>query len=352
MMFFLSTRRMRNFLTTGIFSVVFSVTFLFSAPPAHAQAWGAVNIFSDLMINIMEQIQTQIRAAILGTLKVAAVEVLNSRVGQLIGGSAGGQALFITDWDNFLYQTPLQKTHLYMNDFFTLSTRGKYAAANYTGVGDVSSDLTGNYVAYLVGQAKEAVKINDAPIAQYDLDQYTPNPQTMFREGDWRAFNAFFSNPANNPPGYRWMAENAYASELQKQMKITEIEAQSQGYVGAKTNGITTTPAGSVQALATDVQNLGNKLIVAANNPGELLSGIVSGVVNRAVSNLVQRGVGQIQTSIRREIRNVDNQVAGAINQANTTIGTAAQFSRSLNQRINVNVNTKTPPPPNPQFGP
>ncbi|MEI9966488.1 MAG: hypothetical protein WDN67_02455 [Candidatus Moraniibacteriota bacterium] len=58
---------------------------LVSAPAAHASAWGEA-LAAALMKQALENIQRQIESAVLGTLKVAAVQVLNSQVAQ--SGSA------------------------------------------------------------------------------------------------------------------------------------------------------------------------------------------------------------------------------------------------------------------------
>ena len=104
---------------------------------------------------MIEQIERQIEGALLGALKGAAVQALNYKVGQLVGGSSAGEALFITDFNDFLYQGPAKRTELYMNDFFTLTTRGKDLRSNYIGAGD-SGGIGGNYTSYLEIVGKQA----------------------------------------------------------------------------------------------------------------------------------------------------------------------------------------------------
>ncbi len=339
----------RSFFRT-LFLLVFVSQVVFLTPAAHAGVWGE-SIAATILDQALTTIKDQIQGAILGTLKVTAIEMLNSRVAQLIGGSSAGDALFITDWYDFLYETPAQKTRLFMNDFFTLSTRGKYASANYVGIGDVANGVSGNYPAYLVARAQKAIDLNvidqkTGSLMVYDLDQYADNPDQLFQEGDWRGFNAFISNPMNNPYGFQMVSEARYAQQLALNQQISETKAQSSGFIGQEKNGITVTPAAVIQGMTVDVQNIGNNLIAAAENPGEFLSGVVGAMVNRTVSSLVQRGVGQVQANIQREIRNVDNKVVGALNNATQALGPAARFTSEVSQRTDVYVKPYTVPPP------
>lgn len=327
----------------------FAFTLMFSlfgfTPQAQAGAWGE-SIYAMLTDNIMDTISRQIEGAMLGTLKVTAIQTLNSKISQLAGGS---QPVFITDWPKFLYTTPEQQTNVYMRNFFQVSTRGKYSNANYTGFGETGESVSGNYSGYLVSQAEKNIYGSEGGTT-YDLDQYG-NPNTMFQEGDFRGINAFFK-PANNPYGYSIIAQNAYLTELDRQKEVAKVQAQSSGFLGVQKNGITTTPAGSVQAMVTDVQTLGNKVLASAQNPAEFLSGVVLAVVNTTVNQVVQRGVGEVQSTIKREVEGVNNQIYKTINQASAAGGPAASLTNALiQQRINVDVNTNTPAPPSARKG-
>src|SRR6185369_295637 len=316
------------------------------APQAKAGAWGE-SIFAMLTDNVLDSITRQIEGAILGTLKVTAIQMLNNQLSQLVGGQTSGQALFITRWDDFLYDTPQRKTNLMMNDFFTLSTRGKFASANYIGAGDLTGDVSENYTGYLVNQAQRSIG-TEGSAPTYNLDQYAASPDALFAEGDWRGFNAYFSNPANNTFGYSLMAENAYAESLAREEEIAQVKAQSSGFIVPESNGVTIAPAALIEAKASSIQSLGDQMIASASNPAEFLSGVVSAVVNTTINKLVQNGVGQIQSNIQREVNGASYQIGGALSQATSSLGPAANFSSVLNQRTNVSVNVKTPPPPSP----
>jgi hypothetical protein len=338
----------RRFVSSFLFLLMFVFQVVFLAPAAHAGVWGE-SIAATLLGETLDVIKRQIEGAILGTLKVAAIKVLNSRIAQLVGGSSAGDALFITDWGDFLYDTPAQQTGLYMNDFFTLTTRGKYASANYVGIGDVASGVGGNYVQYLVSRSQGSIQgfsLEEDSSPHYDLDEYSDNPDALFQEGDWRGFNAFFSNPMNNPFGFELVTQGVYAEKLAQEEEEAKVKAQSSGFVGPEENGRTIAPAASIEAMTTNVQNIGNELIAAAENPGEFLSGVVGALVNKTVTALVQRGVGEVQNNIQKEVTSVDQKVSNALNQYNNNLGPGARFNAQVNQRTGVSVRTYADPPP------
>lgn len=326
------------------FLMIVMVMLVFSAPQARADAWGS-NYYAAYMKQMMEKIQYSIYGVLIGSLKMTAVQMLNSQVNQLIGGGSAGQALFITDYNQFLYQTPQQNTDLYMNDFFTMTTRGKGSSANYIGMGGAGG-VGGNYSNYLIAQAQQAT-VNGSPYAVGNLDEYTAGPDTMFREGDWRAFNAFFSNPANNPYGYTIMAEQAYQGELARQQEIARVKAQSSGgFLPKEQNGKVLAPAGSIEAVTTQIQTMPNRIIENATNPMELLSGVVGAMANRLINNMVQQGIGEVQANIQREMGSVNFQTGNILNQATQSLGPAARFAPAVVQKINTSANSGTPPIP------
>lgn len=313
-------------------------------PKAHAW-WTISDIFGDIMTNVLENIQDQIKGALLASLKVAAVSALQSQVGQLIGGTSVGNALMITDWYDFMYTRPAEQVTLYMNDFFTMSTRGKYASANYIGSKDTPDTVAGNYPAYLVAVAKQSIPpTGEVDIPQFDLDQYSANPQTLFREGDFRGLNALVSNPMNNPFGFSLSAVSYSATKMNQAIEIAKTEAQSSGLIGKKENGKTIAPAATIENMLNDAQNIGNNIIAAAENPN-IVSSIVTAMVNKAVNAMIQKGVGKIQANIQKEIARVDSQAIKALDKVNKELGPGAKFLKETSQKTDV-VKAYTSPPP------
>lgn len=332
----------------ALFLFVLTLNFTLFAQPARAGVWGE-SIAATLLDQALDTIKRQLEGAILGTLKVAAVSVLNSQVGRMIGGTSVGDALFISDWNDFLYQKPADQVKLYMNDFFAISLRGKYGAANYVGAGDVANNVAGNYTAYLRDQALSSLAMDEEDLGislEYNLDNYSPNPELLFAEGDYRGLNAFFSNPANNPFGYTLATTAFYARQMNREIDKMKTKAQSSGFIGKEQNGRTITPAATIESMLADTQNIGNNIIAAAENPGEILSGVIGAVVNKAITSIIQKGVGKVQANIQREVTKVDNQVVGALNKANQQLGPAAKFTKEWSQKTDVYVKPYTTPPP------
>jgi hypothetical protein len=328
----------------SLFSVAVVGICGFSTPNAQADIWGA-SIAASIIGWVLDNLSVQIEGMLLGALKTAAMQVLNQQINRIVGGSSAGKALFITNYQTFLYQEPLQKTNLYMNDFFTLSTRGKGASANYISAGG-SDGLGGNYSSYLVEAAKQATIGSSGQQAQMTLDQYTSSPQQMLQEGDWRAFNAFFSNPANNVFGYTIMAEQHYQSKLATEQTAAQTKAQSSGYLPSEKNGQIVAPSATIETLAGKVQGIGTDLLAASKNPGEIIASAVAAAAGQMINKMIQQGVGEVQSNIQKEVNSVKTEVGSAKDEALRNQGPGGQFSSSVAQRTNVSINPNTPAPP------
>lgn len=296
------------------------------------------------MKHTMETIRDHIRGVVLGAAKAQMIEMVNRQVGLLIGGGAGGRPYFITNYTDFLYRTPAQKTTIYMNDFFTLNTRGKFSQANYLGAGNVRGALN-NYPGYLMALGKKAT-IDKVPCV-YNLDEYTATPESPFQgQHPFRTLDAFVGNPCNNASGYVMEAEKAFQENKFMEEQIAAVQAQSSGFLGVEKNGTLITPAGAIEALSSmNVQNMGN-VITSATNPAEL-SGVISAVVNRSITRLVRWGIGTVETNIQNQVGAVRQQVNTAVRDATRQLGPAAPYAnRAIQQASKIRVNTSTPPPP------
>lgn len=324
--------------------MLFSLTFLgLPEKVSAAGEWGTADIFGDFVLNMLMQIRRQMEGSVIGALKMAAVQMLNQQVGQLIGGGAGGQPRIITNFNDFLYQGPRQRADLYMDDFFKLTTRGRGSAANYISVGGTGG-IGGGYTQYLESVGRQATVEAGAPCA-IDLGE-SANAGTWAEEGDFRGLNAFVSNPCNNPYGYALEAEDAYNGELMRQQEAAKIEATSSGVLPVEEGGNVIAPAASVEAMMVKIQTLPVDIIANATNPAELMGGVVSSIANEIVGKLMRDGVGMVQTNMQRQIRGVNVQVSAALGQATGRSGPGAIFNSSvIQQSIGVNPSTSAPPP-------
>jgi hypothetical protein len=339
---------LKRFLVGGFFLASLFVNVIATTHTARADVWGAA-FGATLLDQVMTTIKTQLKAALLGTLKVAAIEVVNSKVGQMIGGTAIGNTRFVTDWNQFLYEKPKEEVDLYMNDFFTRMTRGKDAGVNYVGLGDTLDDVGGNYLAYLVAKGKTATASTDGGSAElfYDLDEYAYNPRQMIADGNWMGFNAFIVNPANNPMGVELIATQVYQKKLAELQEAVKTEAMSSGYIAPKDkNGKTIAPAAVLEGMQNDALNIGNTVMAAATEPGEFLAGVVGALVNKTITNIVQNGVGKVQASIKKEIKAYDAKISKKVDEVNKKLGPAAKYLKEASQRVDTNIKPYTKPPP------
>ena len=342
----------RKFVHIQLTLVLVLGLFIFPVMPAHAGAWGEA-IAASIMKQTMENISRTIEGALLGTLKVAAVQLLNTQVMQFVGGD-GSQPKIITDFRELLTKTAEQNAEqAVVGDLLTQTLRGKGASANYVTNGEVSGlNKGGSYEAYLEKIVRDTVAARKNVEANNFAECSTGgnDPRLAIDSGNagTKAIGCLFNNSANNPIGIALLAEGVYNAEYEKTLREQEIKAQSSGFLpGTDKDGNIITPAGSIESLVNDVTTLGNKIIVGADNPGEFLSGVVVSVVNRTVSNLVQKGVGDIQNKIRREIINVDRQIGGELNKVQSVVGPGAAFIDEVNQRTQTvnRTNTGTVPP-------
>lgn len=341
---FLKIPFLRKLLVRGVFMSLLVFNVLVPTRFVHADVWGAA-ISATLLDQVLTTIKTQIEGAILGTLKVAAMTMLQSKVGQLIGGSSAGSAMIITDWNEFLYQTPAEKTRLFMNDFFSTVTRGKAASTNYVGLGDGFGNVQGNYTTYLVAAAGGADSATAFPV--YNLDSYVSSPEDIFQKGNWRGWNAYFDpNAVNSPFAMQIVAQSVRSQKLAQEQEQVKVESMASGFRAPKIDGKTIAPVATIEGMARDTQNIANNVIAAAKNPAEFLSGVVGALATKVITNLVQRGVGAVQANIKREIGNLDKKLTTALNKADKQLGPAAKFTSSVSQRTDVYIKPYTQPPP------
>jgi hypothetical protein len=318
----------------------------FMTSPAHA--WADAVIAAGVK-QTMENIARQIEGALLGNLKIAAIQLLNNQVLQAIDGSTGKGSV-ITNFDQFLNTIPEEEAErVIVNDFLSQVLRGKESNANYIGANQ-SNGAGGSYNAYLKKVVLDAtVDRKEVPTNNFaECSTGNSDPRLAIAEGDFRALSCLFENEANNPIGISLAAESTYNKTLEEKKKEQEIIAQSPGVKPIlDTNGNVVTTAGTVQNLIDDVTTLGGKMIVGATNPGEFLSGVVVSVVNRTVSKVIRQGTGEIQRTISREVGNINSQTNKAIYNAEGILGPAAGVIDSrLNQTTTSSGGTPTVPVP------
>lgn len=330
--------------------------FCFSASPAFA--WGD-GIPGALVNQSIQRVREGITGTILGAVKAAAVTSIVNQVDRLVGGVGGGSPRMIRNYDDFLRQKPALEAQTYVYNFLVNTYRGKGSTANYTGSTDSGNSVRGNYATTLQNAALRSVK--GRPL-QYDLDQFCKNADKAFTEGDWRCMDAMYSNPANNVYGASLRAEAEYMAMRDEIRYQRQVLATSSGFLpSVDARGNVVAPSSSIGALFNDANTLANKIIAAANNPEELVSGVVFALVNRsintlaykaagAVESVIDKTVGKAVTEINRlagDVGNTIRTVDGYILTANGYITEAGYQAEQLNA-LQQNANTSTTPPPKP----
>lgn len=327
--------------------------------PRPSYAWGD-GIPGALLKQSMEQIQRGIEGTILGAIKTAAVTSIVSQVDRLLGGVGAGQPRYIRNYDDYLRLQPQLEAETAVHNFLARTYRSLGSTSNYSGIGRNPS-AAGNYETKLENNIRNTV-INKSTYA-YDLNEYCADPERSLREGDMRCLDAWKNNPANNPYGSALRAEYEYQRVRDEIRYQRQIMATSSGFlpnVDPRTGQIIA-PSGTVAAVYNDAKTLASKIITAAQNPGELVSGVVFALVNRtintiatkaagAVEDVVDKTVGKAVTEITRisgDVGNVLRTVDGYILTADGYITEAGYQAEQYNQ-LQQQANSSTAPPPNP----
>ena len=319
---------------------------------AHASSWGSVE-FNAWAVAEWQDIQRQIMAAITGAFKQAVGQVMNTQITAMIGGGSGKGPMFITNWQTFLVSDPQKQTNVYMNDFFSMSTRGRNSAVNYhtipsskpVAVNSLSADqkkwfaqegivssaqaatpsalqnvaCTGmfcpgdniNYYKYQTDIAKESIA---GPSPDMDLLNYVKSPSEVFNDGNWRGFNAFFSNSANNPFGYSLMAQQAYQGQLEIEQRKAEVQAIA--YQGFKASmgegGVVKTPGITIGQLVEKAQGFSFDSISSAQDWGQIISSGIVSAATMAINAAVQTGLNAATEAVQGGINEGMGQLTGA----------------------------------------
>jgi hypothetical protein len=323
--------------------VMTAILIVFASQPhvARAEVWGS-NFGAAFIKEMLEKVARQLEGTLLSAFKSMAVNMLNKQINELIGGGSKGP-LFITNWEDFIYRAARDQTNMVMNDFFTSTTRGKYTMANYVGVGDVNS-VGQSYLGKMIQQAKMAT--TEPPAGPtYDLDAVVTSPDVIFTTGDWRGLNSMFANPANNVYGMTLMAERKFQSELSKNINLLTAEAvANKGFTSVKQDGYVITPGSTLADVVSSAKTLPDRIVASAENPGELVGGVLMSVLNKTVTNLVQQGIGKVQSRVAREVGSVGGAAGRFVANELITRGPGAAVADTVKQQTLIQVRSYTNP--------
>jgi hypothetical protein len=308
----------------------------------------------------MEQVQRGIEGTILGAVKTAAITSIVGQVDRLLGGVGAGGPRYIRNYDDYLRLQPQLEAETAVHNFLAKTYRGLGSTSNYSGAAG-STGAKGSYETRLQANVKNSV-VNKKNYA-YDLNEYCADADRSLREGDLRCIDAWKKNPVNNPYGAALRAEAEYQRVYDELRYQRQIMATSSGFkpgVDPKTGNIIT-PSGTIAAVYNDAKTLANKIVTAAQNPGELVSGVVFALINRGINTIATKAAGAVENLVDKtvgkavdEISDISKDVGKVLKTADgyiltadgyiTEAGYQAEQYNQLQQQANSN--TEAPPKP------
>jgi hypothetical protein len=260
----------------------------------------------------LRNVSEEVKGLIIGALKQQAVSQLNSQVDSLAGGGAGGQPAFITDWKDYLGDSPKNETDVYMNDYLSEITKGRNTLSGYS-----TDGFTGptNYAASLAQTVKSLN--SKKPEVTYEED-----PSRMFENGNFKNMESYLSG-INNPWGFNM----AYEAEQQKKLEEKKSEALAistayQGFVPVpgETPGSVVSPGILTKETIANAQKLPSEILASASTVPEVTAALTSQMINRSVT-----GFSSVQRSVSKKA-SAANRADSGTNSKIKTEGPGARF--------------------------
>ena len=274
--------------------VFLCVSFFLSAVPARAGYWGEPTI-ANLMLYNMEQIADRIKGMTLSIVKNVALRTINEKVLSLVNGRSGKGSLIISNWRDFIFtQSNKAAKDVVLNNFFPNLFSGKGSGGNYTPSEAVNNTAASiqtirNYPQYLSTIGKNTLNEITSNAIKYTLDQVCPNPSASLSRGDYACFSALMQ-PQNNPYGIPILTQQAYAAEQQKNQLVAQTQAGISGYKPqTNSKGLVVTPPRTIADIVATVQSLPAQALALAQNPSELITGVIQIYINSLVQKVLSK---------------------------------------------------------------
>jgi multidrug efflux pump subunit AcrA (membrane-fusion protein) len=262
---------------------------------AMAGEWGGAMV-ANLWLYTQERITYYMDRIVLAALKQAAADTMTSTVDAIVYGRSSGGAMYITNWEDYLYTAPQDEAALYLKDFLNTSVRGTAAVADYAAA--ETGQMGKSYATQLIDNVYTSIMGSANP--QANAPQ-CDSPSQMFNNGSWRGYMAYTSSANCRPEGSELKARMAYQKQydLKREVAKTQAEAYS-GFRATTKNGQVITPGSIVKDIQSNVEDLGNKMLAAAESAPEV---IIDAVVKRMAKSLAM-GIGNAASGVQREITN------------------------------------------------
>lgn len=284
-----------------IFIFLFSISLaLFPIQAKHADAlWGEIP--AQFLKTMLDKLRVKINGIIMGALKQAAIQTLNKSISGFVSGNGPETSKIITNYQDFLYKEPRQKTDLYLNDLLSETTGGQ-SSDNYTSFEGVGSPASGG-AAYLSSMAKntqESIKAQSTIMKP----NYVGNPaDNLFANGNMDNFNSYLSG-INNPWAYNLYIQQKYQERLEQEREAAKTEALAgRGYKSVKQGGQIITPGALIETTMSNALDMGNKVLAGSTDPAE----VITSIVQQLIMQTMQNGIGNAKTNIQKSSPNDSN---------------------------------------------
>jgi len=239
----------------------------------------------------LDKVWEQLQNVLMGELKKAAVTTITETVNNLVAGATQAGSLFISDWSDYLFSSPSSNANSYMNDFFTITTRGKTN-------GNYNSLCGNNYAQWRTERARSVNVEIDLTSLQTTAENFFCSPVEMFADGNWEGYDAFME-VQNNPLGYELVAKSLHQQTLAEEEQKAWVQAIAyQGYVAQKEDGLVISPGSLIKDIVSSANTIDNDMIVNAESVAEV-AGIVAGKV---ATNVIKQGIGNARQMVQNKI--------------------------------------------------
>jgi hypothetical protein len=297
-------------------SVIFSITTLFLPFSVKAGAWGEP-IQAAFLKESLERAYKAFEDSMVAGLKMVASNLITDRMRALLAGSSSSKALYITNYEDFLFSAPQREAQLVMGDFFDTIATGASSATKES-INRVQSAID-----YEIFGIMEDVE-------KPDIDEYVEGgAENIFDQtkgGGLSAFNATFDNPYNNPYGlYDRAYRKALNEKLSQEKKAEVIAVANQGFRGkinSETN-LVELPGIMAKDLASFAESIPMRIVAYAKSIPE----VVGTFAAQAITQTIQSGINQVTEPIDNQLINVNRTVKGGYREVQRTIYNGIKFT-------------------------
>jgi len=216
-------------------------------------------------------------------LKKMAIKIANDRVKAVIQTGNNGKPYIVTDWQDYMFDSPEKEARTYANSYLDAAFSGR----------DSSSYSNSAYYSYLRNEVENSVSDKDSNF-EVKLDSVGGNMNVrvnMFADGNMKALNQVME-PQNYPPSLAAKMGGIIQEKMQQAQEVADKE-QTNGYVSkkevnSKGESIVVTPASAFENAYQSVSSAPVDAITNATKTSELLTGVVTYLLNFLTGDLVE----------------------------------------------------------------